>query len=77
MDDIKLKQLEEEIRHEREMRALQGERIDTHQDWLERVNRTLDVVAARLDEVAEMHKQTETMFQNLIQILTREHSNGK
>jgi hypothetical protein len=73
----RLKQLEEEIRHEKEMRALQGARIDTHQDWLLSINATLDTVGARLNLISEMQKQTEAMLQNLIQALAREHKNGK
>jgi hypothetical protein len=83
-ENWKLKQLEEQIRHEREMRVLQGSRIDTHQDWLTGVNATLDVVATRLDvvgsrleELSASQLRTEEMLQNLIQVLTREHTNGK
>jgi hypothetical protein len=84
MEDLKIKQLEEEIRHEKEMRTLQGQRIDTHQSWLEGVNATLAVVGTRLDmlgvrleALAASQEKTEAMLQNLIQTLAREHTNGK
>lgn len=76
-EELRIKQLEEELRHEQAMRLLQGQRLDTHDDSLAAVRATLDVVGTRLDQLAVMQTKTESMLQNLIQILTKEHANGK
>ncbi len=78
------RQLEEEMRHEQEMRRLQGERLDAHDASFAAVRTTLDIVGTRLDQItirleqiAEMQAKTESMLQDLIRAITTEHKNGK
>jgi hypothetical protein len=80
----KIKQLEEEARHEHAMRLLHGQRLDTHDEGFGHIQRTLDAVAGRLQEITQIQQQfaidqakTELMLRELIQAITREHSNGK
>jgi uncharacterized protein YajQ (UPF0234 family) len=76
-EEWRIKQLEEELRHEVAMRELQGQRLDTHDTSIAAVNATLAVVATRLDQLAAIQTQTAKMLQDLIQAITRDHSNGK
>jgi len=80
----RIKVLEEEMRHEQEMRRIRGERLDAHDASFAFVRDTLDVVGVRLDkltvhleQIAEMQAKTEGMLQDLIQAITRTHGNGK
>ena len=84
MEEWKLKQMEEELRHEQAMRALARERLDAHDRSLDAVQAILDGVARhleetgrRLDQVAVQQAKTESMLQDLIRAITREHTNGK
>jgi hypothetical protein len=90
-EEWRIKQLEEETRHETAMRQLQGQRLDAHDASIGTVISTLASVASRLDsvairldeltgrmnELAAMQAQTGKMLQDLIQAITRDHSNGK
>ena len=83
-EEWRIKQLEEELRHEVAMRALQGDRLDAHDQSIDAIRATLDVVATRLDgvtvrldQLAIMQTKTESMLQDLIRAITAEHSNGK
>jgi nucleoside-triphosphatase THEP1 len=82
--EFRIKLLEEEMRHEVAMRALQGQRLDAHDVSISAITSTLAVIATRLDavtvkidELATMQHKTEKMIQDLIQAMTRDHSNGK
>jgi len=80
----KIKQLEEDFRHEYALRELQGNRLDTHDIHLTVVNATLDRIATQLSLVAdrqtkitEQQFKTEKMLQDLIEALTKPGGNGK
>jgi hypothetical protein len=75
---------ERELAHLREMQALTRAHMDTHDtsfqvvgDRMERIETSLELTQATVREVAEMQKVTEQKMQSLIDILAREHSNGR
>jgi hypothetical protein len=83
-EELRIKQLEEESRHEHAMRLLQAERLDAHDASLEGIRATLDVVGVRLDEASKLMAQlavsqtkTDAMLKDLIRAITAEHPNGK
>ena len=82
--ELKIKQLEEELRHEQEMRRLQGGRMDAYDRSFAAIHATLDVVTSRLAVITEIQHEftisqgkTDSMLRDLIQAITRDHSNGK
>jgi len=82
--DWKIKQLEENLRHEQEMRKLQGDRLDTHDQHFAQLHLTLTEITNTINETNRLVAQlaveqtkTEMMLQNLIQTIAREHTNGK
>jgi hypothetical protein len=83
-NDWKLKQLEEEVRHEKAMRELHAGHLDAHDRSFAAIHDTLSTVATRLDEITVLLNQTavsqaktEMMLQDLIATIAREHGNGK
>lgn len=79
----RIRQLEEEMRHEQEMRRLQGDRLDAHDASLSHVSTLLETITSRLDlttmaidQLVASQAKTEAMLQNLIEAITRDHSNG-
>jgi hypothetical protein len=81
--EIRIRQLEEEIRHEQAMRHLQGDRLDAHDLSVASLDAILQVVGTRLDqvseklaEVAELQAQNAAAIRDLTQAIIRDRSNG-
>ena len=79
----KIKQLEEEVRHEKAMRELQGTRLDTHdrsiaaiREILERTVQNIEAMSAGLKDLTAVQAETQKMLQVFIESLTR-GGNGK
>jgi len=82
--DWKIKQLEEEVRHEKAMRELHRNHLDAHDRSIMAVDATLEAIKLRLEEITGIQKQfavdqakTDMMLRDLISTIAREHSNGK
>jgi hypothetical protein len=83
-DDWRIKQLEEETRHEKAMRELHAGHLDAHDRSFAAIKDTLETVRRRLEETSQIVKdlaiaqsRTEMALANLIDTIVREHSNGK
>jgi len=74
--EVRIKQLEEESRHEHAMRLLQGGRIDAHDVTLDRVGIQFEQIGVQIKELVVAQAKTEAMLQDLIRVIAREHSNG-
>lgn len=75
---------EKELAHLREMQALARAHREAHDQpfaavatRMERIEDNLDKATAILKDLSVAQKVTEQKFQGLIDILVREHSNGK
>ena len=79
----KIKQLEEEARHEKAMRELQGTRLDAHDrsiaaiaEILERTEQNIEAMSAGLKDLTAAQVETQKMLQVFIESL-RLGANGK
>ncbi|MBZ5619769.1 MAG: hypothetical protein LAQ69_13745 [Acidobacteriia bacterium] len=82
--DWKIKQLEEEARHEKAMRELQSNRLDTHdrsiaaiQIILERTEKNIEATDKNIASLTASQEVTQKMLQDLIALLTKANINGK
>jgi len=82
--EFKLKQIEEEARHEKAMREFHSTHLDAHdssiaaiQVILERTEKNIDALTIDVSALAVSQKHTDKMLQDLIALLTRENTNGK
>ena len=82
--DWRIKQLEEETRHEKAMRELHAGHLDAHDRSFAAIKDTLETVRRRLEEITQIQLQfavdqakTDMMLRDLIGTIAREHSNGK
>ena len=67
---------EKELAHLREMQAIMQSHQDTHDQGFVAVASRLDRIEENLDRLVAAQLVTEQKLQGLIDILTREHSNG-
>jgi hypothetical protein len=72
-----IKVCERELAHLREMQALHRAHLDAHDGALNVVGGRMDRIEATLERTAAMQEITERKMQGLIDILAREHSNGR
>lgn len=72
----KIKQLEEEARHEKAMRELQGTRLDAHDRSIAAIHEILDRTERNIEALAAAQLITEKMLQAFIESLGRA-GNGK
>jgi hypothetical protein len=91
MEEWKLKQMDEELRHEQAMRKLQSERLDSHDASFDHCITAFDRIRASLEEIVQVQKQfavdhaifaeeqakTDSMLRDLIAALTNTGGNGK
>jgi hypothetical protein len=89
--ELKIRRLEEETRHEKAMRELQGERLDLHDQSFDHTIAAFAAVGVQLEKIAEIQNRTEKnieaisvsqaltqkMLQDLIELLTKPGGNGK
>jgi hypothetical protein len=80
----KIKQIEEETRHENAMRLLQAEHLDAHdtsiaaiQKILERTEKNIETLTADVISLTASQTATQQMLKDLIAAMAREHTNGK
>jgi len=71
----KLKQLEEEARHEKAMRELQGGRLDAHDRSIAAISAILERTEKNIEALVAAQLVTEQMLQGLIKSLSA--GNGK
>jgi predicted transcriptional regulator len=83
-DEVKIRQLEEQLRHEKTMRKLQADRLDTHDQSFDHVISGFDAIQRNLEEIVQVQKQfavdqakTDSMLRDLIAALTKTGGNGK
>lgn len=79
----RIKELEEGLRHEQAQRRLMTQHLDAHDTSLMAVKQIqLDTAQMQLKTEASLQQleaaqlKTEAMLQNLIELLTRSHTNG-
>jgi hypothetical protein len=72
----KIKQLEEELRHEHAMRELQGSRLDAHDRSFDAIREIQAKTEQMLQDLTAKQTKTEGMLQDLIRAITAERSNG-
>ena len=75
--EFKLRQVEEEARHEKAMRKLQGERLDAHDSTIAAIQLILERTERNIEALTVTQTVTEQKLQNLIDLIAREHTNGK
>ena len=66
----RIKQLEQDVRHEQVMRRIMGDRLDAH-------DLSLGAVRQILTEIAHSQQRTQEQLEQLTELLVRNHSNGK
>jgi hypothetical protein len=76
-NDWKIKQLQEEARHEHAMRELQGNRLDTHDSSISAIQVILERTETNIEALTASQTVTQKMLQDLIALLTRTNTNGK
>jgi len=76
-EELRIKQLEEEMRHEQAMAKLRAERMDAHDRSINALRELMGELTINVAKLQEETAKTQTMLQSLIQILAAEHSNGK
>ena len=72
----KIKQLEEEARHEKAMRELQGDRLDTHDHSIGLILGMLERTAKNVEVMSELQIATQIMLQDLIKLMIKPGTNG-
>jgi hypothetical protein len=89
--EFKIKRLETELRYEKELRELQGERLDTHDQHFAAIDTIMarteknieDISASQLatekniEALSAAQLVTEQKLQDLIDLLTKSGTNGK
>ena len=74
---LKIRRLEEEARHEKTMRELQGERLDIHDRHFELLDGILERTEKNIEALSVSQVLTQKMLQDLIELLTKPGGNGK
>ena len=89
--EFSIRVLEKELAHQREMQALLRAHVDAHDRTfdmvasslqravsnLEKTNEALSQLATAYAQLAAAQAVSEQKFQGLVDLLTREHNNGK
>jgi len=64
----KIKQLEEEARHEKAMRELQGTRLDAHDRRIAAIHEILDRTERNIEALSVSQSQTDGMLKELMAV---------
>jgi hypothetical protein len=82
--DWRIRQLEEEARHEKAMREIHASDLDVHDRGISAIDASLAAIGSRLEEITAVQMKaaveqakTEKMLQDLTALLTRTNANGK
>jgi len=75
-EELRLKILEEDVRHEQAISKLRGERLDAHDTSIEGLKDLMGELTVNVVKLQEETAKTQAMLQSLIQIIAAEHSNG-
>ena len=75
-EELRIKQLEEEMRHEQAMAKLRAERLDAHDRSIDTLRELMRDLTENVGKLQEETAKTQTMLQSLIQLIAAEHSNG-
>ena len=75
--EFRIKIAEKELAHLREMQTLYRARADAHDASLAALDTLTGRIEANLEQITAAQLVTERKLQNLIDILVREHGNGR